>query len=155
MTRALVRTIRVVQPTPRVMVSVHPLSQQHPIRPDHAFSLLTRVCGRVIGTFTFWTRVALIFLLLLGVYADSNPNVAGRHTYQFYSADKWKTFKTMDTTNGSSAFEWRFGGKHPVRVIFDPKDTAKYTRSISSGVLVDSAFNLASMDRRIRALEAK
>jgi hypothetical protein len=90
-----------------------------------------------------------------GVYADSNPNVAGRHTYQFYSADKWKTFKTMDTTNGSSAFEWRFGGKHPVRVIFDPKDTAKYTRSISSGVLVDSAFNLASMDRRIRALEAK
>lgn len=89
----------------------------------------------------------------------SSPHVPGRHTFDWSMDGKtWTKFADVDTTDGSTTLEHRFGGTHLIRARFWPKDTAAYAVSttepqqITSVDLSALVSGLAAVNAEVAAL---
>lgn len=90
------------------------------------------------------------------VKAVTTPAVAGSLQFEWYDATStsFLAFKTVDTTNGTAQFDWRFGGSHAIRVKFTPKDTTKYDANYSENYPVVN-YTVKDLENRLDVLEAK
>lgn len=88
------------------------------------------------------------------VRATTTGTTAGTLTFEYLSENAWQPFPGGPRfTTGNASFDWRFGGRHPIRARFTPTDSTKYAGNASDPVMVEG-YQLSAVLERIDKLEA-